>query len=62
MIASFPIARPELQSAAYQDAAVGCELAIGIIEQVRSIRASERRIYQQITDIFAERVRVGGVI
>jgi valyl-tRNA synthetase len=42
MIASFPIARPELQSAAYQDAAVGCELAIGIIEQVRSIRASSR--------------------
>ncbi|MFN2268672.1 MAG: RhuM family protein [Desulfonatronovibrio sp.] len=25
-----------------------------LLERVRSIRASERRIYQQITDIFAE--------
>jgi len=25
-----------------------------LLEKVRSIRASERRIYQQITDIFAE--------
>jgi len=26
----------------------------GLLERVRSIRASERRIYQRITDIFAE--------
>ena len=26
----------------------------GLLERVRSIRVSERRIYQQITDIFAE--------
>ena len=25
-----------------------------LLERVRSIRASERRVYQQITDIFAE--------
>jgi hypothetical protein len=25
-----------------------------LLERVRSIRASERRIYQQVTDIFAE--------
>lgn len=25
-----------------------------LLERIRSIRASERRIYQQITDIFAE--------
>jgi valyl-tRNA synthetase len=42
MVAQWPIARPSLTSAAYQAAAQGCELAIGVIEQVRSIRASSR--------------------
>src|SRR5690606_17073456 len=30
-----------------------------LLERIRSIRASERRIYQQITDIFAECSKIG---
>ena len=34
--------------------AFGCDYFRELLERVRSIRASERRIWQQITDIFAE--------
>ena len=36
------------------EAAFGKDYFRELLERVRSIRASERRIYQQITDIFAE--------
>ncbi len=36
------------------ETAFGKDYFIELLERVRSIRASERRIYQQITDIFAE--------
>ena len=35
-------------------AALGKDYFRELLERVRSIRASERRIWQQITDVFAE--------